>query len=81
MIEQFGSADPALRQVLEDLAGIARLDAWRSIDAVTESIRDMVTTASGGITAQSDIQDFLGLGSIGSESARRPRCSSATSSR
>lgn len=68
LIEQFGSADPALLQVLEDLAGIARLEAWRSIDAVTESLRDMVTTASGGITAQSDIQDFLGLGSIGSES-------------
>ncbi|NCM96154.1 MAG: hypothetical protein GW948_02220 [Rhodobacterales bacterium] len=66
MVDEFGTASPALRAVLEDLAQIGRLEAFEGIDAVTESLRDMVFDMNGGATR------FFNLGSIGS-SARDMR--------
>jgi len=66
MVEQFGTASPALQQALQDLAGVAKLEAWRSIDAVTESLRELAE--SGYYSSLSNLQDFLELGSIGSTS-------------
>ncbi len=72
LIEQFGSASPALRSVLADLALFAKRDAQKEIDGIAASVRDLVLELSffDDRTSQSAAQDFLGLSSI-SRSARQ----------
>ncbi|RUS64868.1 hypothetical protein EGN72_02435 [Pseudorhodobacter sp. E13] len=71
LIEEFGSASPAVRQVLQDMAGLAKFDAYQKIDETSESVRELVlagTTLQGG-SAQAAARDFLGLKS-GNKAAR-----------
>ena len=67
----FGDASPAVRQVMADMVALAKIDAYRSIDAVSASVRDLVLDLSffDDRSSQSAAQDFLGLSSI-SSSAR-----------
>lgn len=70
MIGEFGTASPALRAVLEDMAAIARLDAYAKIDATADSVRNLVLQLSwwDERSAVSATQDFLGLASVGTQS-------------
>jgi hypothetical protein len=67
MFEEFGVSDPVLRQVLADMAALAKIDAYRAIDQVAASIRNMVLELSfwDDRSSRAASQDFLGLGSIG----------------
>ncbi|MDE4175804.1 phage tail length tape measure family protein [Phaeobacter sp. PT47_59] len=67
MIEEFGSASPVLRQVLADMAALAKIDAFHEIDKTTDSLRNLVLEAGllDGRSSMSMAQDFLGIGSVG----------------
>ncbi len=66
MLAEFGTASPALRLVLADLAALAKFDASQAMDATAVSIRNLVLELSfwDDRSSVSAAQDFLGLNSI-----------------
>jgi Prophage tail length tape measure protein len=67
MFAEFGTADPVLRAVLEDMAALGRVDAYAAIDRTADSVRDLVLDLAfwDERSSVSAAQDFLGLNSIG----------------
>lgn len=72
MRQEFGSGSEAMRMVLQDLAAIGNLKAYRDIDETTDALKELVLSVAwwDDRTAQSAAQDFLGVGNF-SEKARQ----------
>lgn len=70
LLKEFGSASPAMKAALQDIASIEKLRAAAALDEMAKSVAGLVTQLSwwDDRSAQSAAQDFLGLSSLGSTS-------------
>lgn len=61
LLAKFGTADPVMRQLLQDMVALEKVEAYRSIDAVSQSLHDMFDGFQGEAT---NIAQFFGKGSL-----------------
>lgn len=57
MLEEFGTADPVLKAVLQDMAALGKIDAYQALDRTADSLRSMF---EGWESDAENIAEFLG---------------------
>ncbi|KPP88749.1 MAG: hypothetical protein HLUCCO07_12000 [Rhodobacteraceae bacterium HLUCCO07] len=62
MVEKFGTADPVLKAVLQDLATLGKLDAWNAINEGTSGLREIAEEAGYARASFSSVPQPLILG-------------------